>query len=199
MMVLSMLIFGGPTLHYFAVALTIGILFGIYSSIFVAAGMAMWLGVKREDLVKAGRQGASTRTIRMPGRWCRVDFSSRHLRTPAPDMATRASPESLAGQARRLYTEELVKGLVRRGAGGARRRARAARQAQRTRRPAAPARPAARPDERRAGLAPRHRHRAAAGAAARRLGDAAGRPAAAGRAAATADAWCPTTPSSSRS
>ena len=52
MMVLSMLIFGGPTLHYFAVALTIGILFGIYSSIFVAAGIAMWLGVKREDLVK---------------------------------------------------------------------------------------------------------------------------------------------------
>ena len=53
-MVLSMLIFGGPTLHYFAVALTIGILFGIYSSIFVAAGIAMWLGVKREDLVKVG-------------------------------------------------------------------------------------------------------------------------------------------------
>ena len=54
MMVLSMLMFGGPTLHYFAVALTIGILFGIYSSIFVAAGIAMWLGVKREDLVKTG-------------------------------------------------------------------------------------------------------------------------------------------------
>jgi len=54
MMVLSMLIFGGPTLHYFAVALTIGILFGIYSSIFVAAGVAMWLGVKRDDLVKQG-------------------------------------------------------------------------------------------------------------------------------------------------
>jgi len=54
MMVLSMLLFGGPTLHYFAVALTIGILFGIYSSIFVAAGIAMWLGVKREDLIKVG-------------------------------------------------------------------------------------------------------------------------------------------------
>ncbi len=54
MMVLSMLFFGGPTLHYFAVALTIGILFGIYSSIFVAAGIAMWLGVKRDDLVKVG-------------------------------------------------------------------------------------------------------------------------------------------------
>ena len=54
MMVLSMLLFGGETLHYFAVALTIGILFGIYSSIFVAAGIVMWLGVKREDLVKLG-------------------------------------------------------------------------------------------------------------------------------------------------
>ena len=53
-MVLSMLLFGGATLHYFALALTIGILFGIYSSVFVAAAIAMWLGVKREDLVKAG-------------------------------------------------------------------------------------------------------------------------------------------------
>mgnify|MGYP000058200735 CR=1 FL=1 len=54
MMVLSMLIFGGPTLHGFAIALTIGILFGIYSSVFVAAAIAMWLGVKREDLIKSG-------------------------------------------------------------------------------------------------------------------------------------------------
>ena len=52
-MVLSMLLFGGPTLHGFATALTIGILFGIYSSVFVAAAIAMWLGVKREDLIKA--------------------------------------------------------------------------------------------------------------------------------------------------
>jgi len=51
-MVIAMLIFGGPTLHYFALALTIGIVFGIYSSVFVAAAIAMWLGVKREDLVK---------------------------------------------------------------------------------------------------------------------------------------------------
>jgi preprotein translocase subunit SecF len=50
-MVLSMLLFGGPTLYYFALALTIGILFGIYSSIFVAAGIGMWLGIKREDLI----------------------------------------------------------------------------------------------------------------------------------------------------
>jgi preprotein translocase subunit SecF len=53
MMVLSMLLFGGATLHYFALALTIGILFGIYSSVFVAAAIAMWLGIKREDLVKS--------------------------------------------------------------------------------------------------------------------------------------------------
>ena len=51
-MVLSMLLFGGATLHYFALALTIGILFGIYSSVFVAASIAMWLGIKREDLIK---------------------------------------------------------------------------------------------------------------------------------------------------
>ena len=52
-MVLSMLLFGGPTLYYFALALTIGICFGIYSSVFVAAAIAMWLGVRREDLVKS--------------------------------------------------------------------------------------------------------------------------------------------------
>jgi len=52
LVVLSMFFFGGPTLHYFALALTIGICFGIYSSAFVAAAIAMWLGVKREDLVK---------------------------------------------------------------------------------------------------------------------------------------------------
>ncbi|HVK33807.1 MAG TPA: protein translocase subunit SecF [Burkholderiaceae bacterium] len=57
MMVVSMLVFGGPTLHYFALALTIGILFGIYSSVFVAAAIVMWLRVKREDLVKAASKG----------------------------------------------------------------------------------------------------------------------------------------------
>ena len=55
-MVLSMLLFGGPTLHFFAVALTIGICFGIYSSIFVAAAIAMWLGIRREDLIKPVRE-----------------------------------------------------------------------------------------------------------------------------------------------
>ena len=51
-MVLSMLLFGGPTLFYFALALTIGILFGIYSSVFVGSPLLMWLGLRREDLVK---------------------------------------------------------------------------------------------------------------------------------------------------
>jgi preprotein translocase subunit SecF len=57
LMVLSMLIFGGATLHYFALALTIGILFGIYSSVFVAAAIAMWLGIRREDLIKGPKRG----------------------------------------------------------------------------------------------------------------------------------------------
>jgi preprotein translocase subunit SecF len=51
-MVLAMLIFGGPVLHGFALALTIGIVFGIYSSIFVMAPITLWLGIKREDLIK---------------------------------------------------------------------------------------------------------------------------------------------------
>ncbi|WVH10048.1 MAG: Protein translocase subunit SecF [Fluviibacter phosphoraccumulans EoVTN8] len=48
MMVLSMLVFGGDALHYFALALTIGILFGIYSSVLVASPLVMWLGVSKE-------------------------------------------------------------------------------------------------------------------------------------------------------
>jgi len=55
-MVMSMLLFGGPALHYFALALTIGILFGIYSSVLVMAPLVRWLGVKREDLVKPIRE-----------------------------------------------------------------------------------------------------------------------------------------------
>lgn len=52
MMVLAMLIFGGPSLYYFALALTIGICFGIYSSVLVACPIAKYLGVSREDFVK---------------------------------------------------------------------------------------------------------------------------------------------------
>ena len=55
MMVTSILLFGGDTLFYFALALTIGILFGIYSSVLVASPMVMWLGVSREDLIKPER------------------------------------------------------------------------------------------------------------------------------------------------
>lgn len=52
MMVTAMLIFGGTALHYFALALTIGILFGIYSSVLVASPLVMWLGVSREQFVQ---------------------------------------------------------------------------------------------------------------------------------------------------
>jgi preprotein translocase subunit SecF len=56
LMVTSMLIFGGEALHYFALALTIGILFGIYSSVLVMAPLVMWMGVSREDLMKPDRK-----------------------------------------------------------------------------------------------------------------------------------------------
>jgi preprotein translocase subunit SecF len=56
MMVVAMLVFGGETLHYFALALTIGICFGIYSSIFVASPLVMWLGVSREQFVKPKKE-----------------------------------------------------------------------------------------------------------------------------------------------
>ncbi|HRB28748.1 MAG: protein translocase subunit SecF [Nitrosomonas sp.] len=51
MVVIAMLLFGGEVLYYFSLALTIGILFGIYSSIMVGSSIIMLLGVKREDLV----------------------------------------------------------------------------------------------------------------------------------------------------
>ena len=56
MMVTTMLVFGGQALHYFALALTIGICFGIYSSVLVASPLVMWLGAKREQFVKPGRK-----------------------------------------------------------------------------------------------------------------------------------------------
>jgi preprotein translocase subunit SecF len=56
MMVLSIFFFGGETLHYFSLALTIGILFGIYSSVLVMAPLVRWLGVSREDLVKPDKK-----------------------------------------------------------------------------------------------------------------------------------------------
>ena len=58
LMVTSMLFFGGETLHYFALALTIGILFGIYSSVLVASPIVMWLGVTREDFIKPDKKAA---------------------------------------------------------------------------------------------------------------------------------------------
>jgi preprotein translocase subunit SecF len=55
MMVTTMLVFGGPALHYFALALTIGILFGIYSSVLVASPLVMWLGVDRAQFIKPAK------------------------------------------------------------------------------------------------------------------------------------------------
>src|SRR3989440_1704992 len=56
MMVTTMFLFGGPALHYFALALTIGICFGIYSSVLVASPLLMWLGAKREQFIKPTRK-----------------------------------------------------------------------------------------------------------------------------------------------
>jgi preprotein translocase subunit SecF len=55
-MVTTMLLFGGPALHYFALALTIGICFGIYSSVLVASPLVMWLGVDRTQFVRAPKK-----------------------------------------------------------------------------------------------------------------------------------------------
>ncbi|HYQ98572.1 MAG TPA: protein translocase subunit SecF, partial [Casimicrobiaceae bacterium] len=63
MMVLSIFFFGGETLHHFALALTIGICFGIYSSVLVMAPIVMWLGVSREDLVKPERAGGGEKIL----------------------------------------------------------------------------------------------------------------------------------------
>ena len=63
MMVLAMLIFGGPSLHYFALALTIGICFGIYSSVLVACPIAKYLGVSREDFVKQVKKDGDPEVI----------------------------------------------------------------------------------------------------------------------------------------
>jgi preprotein translocase subunit SecF len=55
-MVTTMLVFGGPALHYFALALTIGICFGIYSSVLVASPLVMWLGVDRAQFVRPAKK-----------------------------------------------------------------------------------------------------------------------------------------------
>jgi preprotein translocase subunit SecF len=58
LMVLSMFFFGGEALHNFAIALTIGIIFGIYSSVLVASPIVMWLGASRENLLPVQKEGA---------------------------------------------------------------------------------------------------------------------------------------------
>jgi preprotein translocase subunit SecF len=61
LMVTTMLIFGGPALHYFALALTIGICFGIYSSVLVASPLVMWLGARREQFIVPTKKKTSDR------------------------------------------------------------------------------------------------------------------------------------------
>ena len=56
LMVFSMLFLGGEILFYFSVALTIGIVVGTYSSVLVASPIVMWLGVSREDFIKADKK-----------------------------------------------------------------------------------------------------------------------------------------------
>ena len=63
LMVCSMLVFGGETLFYFALALTIGICFGIYSSVLVAAPIVMWLGVSREDLARPEKKAEAEAVV----------------------------------------------------------------------------------------------------------------------------------------
>ena len=63
MMVIAMLLFGGPSLHFFALALTIGICFGIYSSVLVACPIAKYLGVSREDFVKPVKKDGDPEVI----------------------------------------------------------------------------------------------------------------------------------------
>jgi len=61
--VISMLIFGGEILNNFALALTIGILFGIYSSIMVGCPLAMWLGTNQNNLAISQENKKNEREI----------------------------------------------------------------------------------------------------------------------------------------
>ncbi len=87
LMVLSMLLFGGATLHYFALALTIGICFGIYSSVLVAAPLVMWLGVSREHFIKPKKQveGANEdgAVVLTPGCCCGLEQGGEARHFPA--------------------------------------------------------------------------------------------------------------------
>ena len=84
MMATSMLLFGGPALHYFAMALTIGILFGIYSSVLVASPLLMWLGARREPVrqARAARPARRARGRRRleSGSGLRLESLTRYLR-----------------------------------------------------------------------------------------------------------------------
>ena len=69
MMVTSMLFFGGETLHYFALALTIGILFSIYSSVLVASPSADDVRRVARGFHQAGKDRSAKKCCRrFPGR-----------------------------------------------------------------------------------------------------------------------------------
>src|SRR5690606_10693484 len=51
LVLLALLVVGGDLIHFFAVALMIGVVVGTYSSIFVATNILIWMKISREDLM----------------------------------------------------------------------------------------------------------------------------------------------------
>lgn len=93
MMVVSMLLFGGPALHGFAMALTIGIVFGIYSSVLVASPIALWLGVKREHMIKPVKPKKKRSSDHFSKRWPACPASTTfNPSTPRPSATTPWKP-----------------------------------------------------------------------------------------------------------
>src|SRR5229473_866116 len=92
MMATTMLLFGGPALHYFALALTIGICFGIYSSVLVASPLVMWLGAKRDQFVKPLKRRRSSAPAKPRHRATRAPSRSSILGCRHRRRARRAPP-----------------------------------------------------------------------------------------------------------
>ena len=51
LVLLALLVVGGDLIHFFAVALMIGVVVGTYSSVFVATNVLIWMNISREDLM----------------------------------------------------------------------------------------------------------------------------------------------------
>ena len=58
--VIVLFLFGGPSIHYFSLALIIGVIVGTYSSIYVAGTLAVALGLTRESLLPPARSQDNT-------------------------------------------------------------------------------------------------------------------------------------------